>query len=96
MIEAKLSSKRSVLAVYKLHLFHVTVGITICVFFISRNRKLMSLPSVKLLLQSKLAAFLTNLSFFFFNLFFYHISKVARPVEFSFKCCREFEITDLW
>ena len=54
-----------------------------------------SLPSVKLLLQSKLAAFLTNLSFFFF-IFFYHISKVARPVEFSFKCCREFEITDLW
>ena len=47
MIEAKLSSKRSVLAVYKLHLFHVTVGITICVFFISRNRKLMSLPAVR-------------------------------------------------
>ena len=47
MIEAKLSSIRSVLAVYKLHLFHVTVGITICDFFISRNRKLMSLSAVR-------------------------------------------------
>ena len=41
-----------------------------------------SLPSVKLLLQSKLAAFLTNLSFFFFNLFFITYRKLLAQSSF--------------